>query len=149
MTRTAAILGLMGLATVLLGCGGTTLRGKVVQGQASSIAFVADDDVRLLSTGVSQTRLTLTLDPGSLGSKILANIVCQPDGTFEVPVKEFGTGLLEYEFELLARSDGYDSAQDRFRWPGNKHILVTLRRGADRYRPEGDPLKEARPYLNR
>lgn len=91
----------------------------------------------------------LILDPDSLGRKILANIVSQPDGTFEIPVNEFGAGLLEYEFELLARSDGFDSAHNRFRWPGGKRVLVTLKRGPDRYRPEDDPLKEAQPYLRR
>ena len=146
MTRAALTV----LATVCLaGCGGNTLRGRVVEGPASSIAFASENDARFLGSGVGMTRITLTLDPDSLGRKLLANIVTQPDGTFEIPVREFGAGLLEYKFELLARSDGYDSAQDRFKWPGNKRVLVTLKRGHDRYRPEEDPLKEARPYLDR
>jgi len=136
------------LCLLLTGCGPYVLRGKVVQGSTSNIAIVHHDDIRLAGSGLAGAVIELTLDPRSLGRRVMATREVEPDGTFALPIEQFGAGLLEYEFGLVVRCAGHDSALDIFRLPGRgRRVLVSLARGPDRYRPREDPLKETRTFL--
>jgi len=151
MTRSIAVM-LMMLVTALLagGCAteGYVMRGKVVHGPRSTVEVVTKDDPRLAGPGVAGASLRLTLDPLSLGRKPLGSSTSYTDGTFSIPVDEFGAGTLEYEVGVLVRAQGYNTAEDIFMLPGsNRRILVTMARGADRYRKQDDVMKELEPYL--
>jgi hypothetical protein len=138
----------MAWSLLLAGCGPYVLRGKVVEGRASSIAFVEVDDPRLESLGLDGAIYELTLDPQSLARKVVATGAVEPDGSFAIPVEEFGAGLLEYEFGLVVRRPRHDSAVEYFRLPArSRRVLVTLAPGADRYRALDDPLRESQPFL--
>lgn len=138
----------LGLFALLPGCGEYVLRGKVIDGPSSRIEFVEPSDPRFGSAGLSDATVELTVDPQSLGRKVLASEPVGPEGVFLIPVKEFGAGLLEYEFELVIQRPGYSSVVEQFRLPGRgKRVLVTLARGTDRYRPREDPLGDTRSFL--
>lgn len=145
MKRAAAVL----LAGALLtGCGRYELRGKVIGGSVSAISFVEADDPQLHAPGLDAATIELTLDPRSLGRKVVASGPANPDGSFTIPVDQLGAGWLEYEFGLVVRCPGHDSAVEFFRLPSRgKRVLVTLARGLDRYRPREDPLKDTETFL--
>ncbi|MBI1371937.1 MAG: hypothetical protein GC159_04140 [Phycisphaera sp.] len=149
-TMTIAAAAMAMWSTTLGGCAseGYVLRGKVVEGPVSSISVVAADDPRLAGPAVAGASVDLTLDPLSLGRRPLGNTTSYTDGMFQIPVDEFGAGTLEYHVGILARAQGHDTAEDVFMLPSSsRRILIVLKRGADRYRPKDDTLKELAPYL--
>lgn len=149
MTRRALLLIACGLTAVLLtGCGGgTILRGKVVSGPQSMVMVVPGDDPRLAGPGIDGVTVALTLDPRSLGRKPLGDGVSYGDGTFAIPINEFGAGLLEYEIGVLARIEGREHAEGFFKLPpGGQRVLIVMAKGADTYREFEDPRSEIKRY---
>ncbi len=147
--RLAAWLTLL-LLSGLGGCGPYTVRGTVIAGNASMVTLVKAGDPRLDLAGLDGAVLELRLDPRSLGSESLGGTATQTDGSFEMPLDVFGAGFLEYELGVLARSPGYNSAEGVVKMPGPKQrLLIILARGADRYQPKDDPLKDLERFAPR
>ena len=135
-------------AGLLAGCEGYALRGKVVDGAASQISVVSPDDARLKSIGVPQATVQVTVDPDRLDRKVLPPQLVADDGSFSVPIRQTGAGVLEYSVMVVVRRGGYDSAAVTMRLPGGgKRLLVTLVRGPDHYKPTDDPLRDSQEFL--
>lgn len=148
IARFAMIVGLVGWAWFALGCGPHVLRGRVVQGDVSRVTIVEPDDPMLDSPPIEGATVELTLDPDTLGREVLATRSVGPDGSFAIPIDEFGAGVLEYDFGVLARHRGREPARHVFRLPSrDQRLLVILGRGTDRPLQPGDPLEGAEPFL--
>ncbi len=149
MMRMAFVTSALTLGTCLLsGCSGYVLKGKVIEGPRSQVLIVKQSDPRLGSAGVPEVSLRLTLEPQSLGRKVLASEHSTQDGTFALPVGELGAGVLDYEFAVLARAPGYSGAEQSFRLPApGKCLLIILAPGQDPYGQEDDPVDDARRLL--
>lgn len=148
MTARVGAITLCAAALLLGGCGGYTLRGKVIDGPASQILVVDKDDPRLGYIGIGGATVQVTVDPESLGRTRLPGHPAADDGSFDIPIDQPGAGLLEYDVGVVVRHEGHDSAVKTLRLPGgNKRLLVFLARGPDSYRPTDDPLREAEPFL--
>ena len=135
----------------MVGCGegvGYQLRGRVVPGPTPAVVVVDADDPRLGGPdGLSGAVLTVTLDPRSLGRKQIGTGVTKPDGTFEIPIEEFGAGFLEHEIAVLARAAGYVSAENAVELPSSrKRVLVILTPGRDRHKSRYTPGDDLRRY---
>ncbi|MEX2673507.1 MAG: hypothetical protein WD294_15515 [Phycisphaeraceae bacterium] len=132
------------VASVLLtGCGSYAFQGRVIHGSNPEIVVVDRDDARLEGSGVPGASVRLTLDPESLGRKILPGQTTRPDGTFSIPVDEFGAGTLEYNAGLLVRKDGHEAAHSNFPLPrSNERVLIVLPRGNDTYSEPDNPLDD-------
>lgn len=143
MKVTAYLIALLAAMTLLSGCGTYMLKGRVVRGSNPEVAVVDRDDPRLEGTGVPGASVRLTLDPESLGRKILPEQHTRPDGTFSIPVDEIGAGTLEYGAEVLVRKEGHEAGHGRFDLPGwDKRVLIVLPRGVDRYSEPDDPRED-------
>ena len=143
------LLMLCGLSVSLLtGCGGgAVMRGKVVSGPQSMVMVVTEDDPRLAGPGLDGVTIQLTLDPRSLGRKPLGNGATYNDGTFAIPINEFGAGLLEYEVGVLARLEGRQYAEGYFKLPpSSQRVLIIMAKGQDTYREFEDPRKDIERY---
>ena len=141
--------GLLLVACALGGCGHYVLQGKVLSGPTPGVSVVDADDERLQARGLDRATYELTLDPRSLNRKVLARGIVAPDGSFSIPIREPGAGILEYDFELLVRHEGHGSAVWGFRLPPRgKALFVTLAPGPDRYQPREDPYREAETYMH-
>lgn len=119
---------------MLPACGPHTIHGRVVQGDTSYVMVVDKDDYRLdeADTGVAGVLLRLQLEPGRINRRTVAEQSSGSDGWFELPVDEFGAGLMELEGGLLARRKGFKSAEGAFMLPGgSKRVLVVLEPGRD------------------
>ena len=136
---------LAGLALGLAACGTYELQGRVIQGESPGVEVVSRDDPRLTAegVGVANASVRLTIDPESLGRTIVQPRNTQPDGTFRVPVDEFGAGTLEYDASLLVRKDGHEAAYGDFPLPrSSRRVLVVLPRGVDRFSEPTDPAED-------
>jgi hypothetical protein len=149
MIRRAMLMMMCGLcASLMTGCGGgAVLRGKVVSGPQSMVMVVTEDDPRLAGPGLDGVTIKLTLDPRSLGRKPLGAGSTYGDGTFAIPINEFGAGLLEYEVGALARAEGHQYAEGYFKLPPpSQRVLIVMAKGHDTYREFEDPRKDLERY---
>lgn len=143
------------LASLLvLGCGQYQMRGVVVEGVASMIRVVHEDDPRLLEGyGLPLAVIESTLDADRISRKQLPRGISDVDGTFGVPVDETGAGYLDYYVRVIVRKVGYDTAVQDLRVPGpGERLLITLSRGEDNYTPEPpnvleETLEMGEPYM--
>lgn len=136
-------------ALLLTGCGPYVMKGRVIDGAASAVLVVPANDPRITNPygGLPGTRISLELNPQSLGRKPLGDGISQDAGRFEVPVTEFGAGSLEYNVGVLARRPGYAPAENMLRLPGSdKRLLIILHRGVDRSPRPDDPLDDLRRF---
>ncbi|MBL8746727.1 MAG: hypothetical protein JNK58_10275 [Phycisphaerae bacterium] len=124
---------LAAMALLTTACGPHTMRGRVVVGESSYITVVDQDDHRLHeNNGVAGALLKLQLDPGRINRRVIAEETSDDDGTFTLPVDEFGAGVLELECGLLARRRGFKSAEGVFMLPSKgKSILIVMTPGRD------------------
>jgi hypothetical protein len=141
-------------SAVLCGCGRYQMRGVVVEGAISTIRVMDENDPRLLEAyGLPLATIEATLDAERLSRKQLPRGISDVDGTFVVPVDEPGAGYLDYYVRVIVQKAGYDTAVQNLRVPGPKQrLLVTLSRGADRYKPDApdlmdETLKMGEPYM--
>jgi hypothetical protein len=125
---------LLALVVIAAMCGACSysLKGRVIEGEASYVAVVDETDPRLNDRGLSGVRLHLQMDPGKLSRETLHRDVSSGEGTFELPVDEIGAGFMDYDVGLFARRAGYTPAEGSFRLPPkSKRILIVLARGQD------------------
>ncbi|MDX2115344.1 MAG: hypothetical protein SFZ24_06950 [Planctomycetota bacterium] len=122
----------LAVASLPLACGPHTIKGRVIEGDVSAVMVVDKNDHRLQTPGVPGASLKLIKDPARLEPKIIAEHVSGTDGEFELPVDEFGAGVIEMDVGLLVRHRGHRSAESAFKVPGGgKRVLVMLERGRD------------------
>lgn len=123
------------LSAMLPSCGPYTIRGRVIEGDASYVAVVDKDDHRLdvpRESGVAGALLRLQLDPGRINRRKIAEETSGQDGAFSLPIDEFGAGVLQLEGGLLVRRTGFKAAEGVFTIPDDKkRILVILAPGRD------------------
>ena len=132
----------------LTGCSPYALRGKVIDGPASAVLIVDQNDPRLARPGLANAAVEVTVDPQSLGRKVLPPELAGGDGSFAVTIDEFGAGALEYDARLVVQHKGFHTTHDVIRIPGgNKRVLVILAPGPDRYVRPDDPLGESQRFL--
>jgi hypothetical protein len=147
---------LLSLALLASACSTYVLRGTVVSGPTPSVFIVKPDDPRLanpdnplnsLSTPIANASVQLVLDPNSAGRQILGSTFTNDDGSFEIPIKQFGAGSLQYQVLLTARAPNHSPVQDIFDLPSSKkRILVTLPKGHDYSTDEPDPMQQLRQF---
>ncbi len=129
--RSASIVMVAALASALVGCGSTyTLKGKVIQGDISFIAVVAQDDPRLEGAGVSGVAIELETDPDRLNKETIGEVVTAGDGSFSIGVDRVGAGLFRYDIGISAEKRGFEIARSQFNLPpSDRRVLVIMRKG--------------------
>ncbi|MHC4989513.1 MAG: hypothetical protein ACYTGC_00905 [Planctomycetota bacterium] len=120
------------LALSVGGCGTYTLRGKVVAGDFSTMAFVSPDDPRLQGPGLPNVQIRLYRDPGTLGTEMVAQGLSDGVGAVNIPVGAFGAGWLVEQWRISATRSGYQTSDVTMSLPGggeNKQLLIMLAPG--------------------
>lgn len=131
------------LGGMLTACSGGVYRvqGRVIEGPRSMVLVVPDDDPRLQQPGVAGAAIDLMIDPQSLGRKPGGSEVSMPDGSFAVPVSQFGAGLLEFQLGVTAFRNGYSPTEQTVVMPNfNKRLLIMMIKGHNSYRRPEDPF---------
>lgn len=120
-------------ACALLGACSSSLQGKAIRGDYSGVEVVSDSDPRLAERGLSGVSVHVQLDPTKLKRETLGRAVSASDGSFSIPVDQFGAGVLEYDIGVYARRRGCEPAEAFFRLPGSgKRLLVIMTEGEDK-----------------
>lgn len=141
---------------VMAGCGGSyAIKGRVVRGTFAEIQLVDKDDPRLngADTTGGGAVVQAVFEPGTpTEMQDLGRHITDGQGWFAIPVDAFGTGLLEYEAQLIARRDGYQGAIATIPLPrGSQRVLITLPVGRDTLvvpeRYIDSVRRDAKPYL--
>ncbi len=126
------------------GCQGYRLEGKVVRGLTSSVVIVDKDDPRLEEPGLSGVLVEVTLEPESMRPKNAGADVTAGDGTFGLPIRETGAGLLEYEASVTASRKEFKTLFWQFQLPSSsRRMLIIMEEGSGGYRPPKDLLQES------
>ncbi|MFG0257613.1 MAG: carboxypeptidase-like regulatory domain-containing protein [Phycisphaerales bacterium JB043] len=140
-TRAVAILISVLVAMVCAGCvPAYTLRGRVIPGDISYSLVVGDADERIVDgPGIGGVKVRLVSDPDKLRRELMGEAITNPDGTFEIPFKKVGTGMMLYSVGLTARADGYaPTISSKFNLPSeSRRVLILMTPGVDTYQ---DPL---------
>jgi hypothetical protein len=135
---------------LLAGCGGYALRGKVIQSGTSAVTIIDRHDDRLDQRGVGDVQIRVYRDPGRLSQELVASGVSRPDGTFEIPIREFGAGWMDEQWMIRTHRHGYSNAETVLRLPGNTNrrpVLIMLREGdAAPLREREDLMQEMERY---
>ncbi|MFG0275600.1 MAG: carboxypeptidase-like regulatory domain-containing protein [Phycisphaerales bacterium] len=142
-------LALVLVAFTLTGCNSYVLQGRVIAGDISYVAVVDGDDPRLDAPGIPGASLRLETDPSRISREVVGETTSGADGTFRIPFKKVGGGVLMYDVGVTVRRDGYQPATLQFRLPpGAKRLLVMMSPGPDRMGdPDADdPLKQYERY---
>ena len=106
------------------------LAGKVIWGSRPGVFAVRSDDPRLNEPGLSDASVQFIIDPQSLSPKPLPVLLSDDTGAFEVPVKEFGAGVLDYRLAVWARLHGFGDLYQQIELPkSGRTLLVVLAEG--------------------
>lgn len=140
---------------VLSGCSSYAIKGRVIRGPAASVQVVSNDDPRLKESNATGAgaEIQAVLEPTTPTERQgLGRHVSDSQGWFSIPVDAFGSGLLEYEAQIIARRDGNQGVMGTVDLPRRgQSVLITLPLGHDTLVvPEGfldQTLREAKPYL--
>jgi len=156
MSRFATRLILAALAACTLGaCSPYTITGRVVRGEASYMMLVEEGDPRLEEPGIADVQMKLTIEPGKIERKVVAQELSGPEGEVALPVDEIGAGLLNMMAGVAARKKGFAPAEGTFFLPRDDktRLLIVMAPGWD---PEPtwetqtteDLLREAERFSN-
>lgn len=123
----------LGAATVLAACSPYTVTGRVVRGDSSYMLLVEEGDPRLDEPGLPGVQMKLTVDPGKIERKVVAQEVSGPSGEVSLPVDELGAGLLDFTVGVIARKPGFSPAEGTFMLPkgGRTRLLIIMAPGRD------------------
>lgn len=142
---------------LLAGCSSYAIKGRVIRGPIATVQVVDDDDPRLTeSNGTGGGAIvSAVLEPDTPSERReLGKHIADGQGWFAIPADAFGSGLLEYEAQVLARRDGNQGAFGKIDLPGrSERVLITLPLGEDRLRRPNErfldkTLRDAKPYLD-
>lgn len=145
----AATVALLVAALALTGCNSYTLQGRVVAGDISYAAVVDADDPRLAEPGISGASIRLETDPSRISREVVGETVSGADGSFSIPFRKVGGGVLMYDVGITVRRNGYQPATLQFKLPpGARRLLVIMTPGPDRMGdPDADdPMKQYERY---
>lgn len=150
--RLCALL-LIGL--MLTGCGSYAIQGRVVRGSTASIQLVPSSDPRLNENNPTGGGAIIqgVLEPNTPSeTQSLGQVITDGQGWFKLPVDAIGSGVLQYEAELIARREGHQGVMQTIRLPRRgQRVLITMPMGQDTLKvPESfldKTLREASPYL--
>ncbi len=144
-------------AVLMAGCSsGYAIQGRVVRGSIAAIQVVDGDDARLTEenpTGGGALVMAVLEPDTPTETKALGRHITDGQGRFKIPVDAFGSGVLEYEVQIVARREGHQGAMETINLPrGSKRVLITLPLGRDTLVVPEDyldrTLRDADPYLN-
>jgi hypothetical protein len=143
MTRLGAILAACLAAG---GCAGShRVQGRVIEGPRSMVLVVDQNDPRLNQPGIPGVAIDLMIDPQSLNRKPGGSEVSMADGSFAVPVQEFGAGVLEYQLGVVAVRNGFAPTETTAAMPAfHQRLLILMVKGQNNYRKPEDPLDAIR-----
>lgn len=128
--RLLAVIGVMFIAA---GCESYTLRGRVVEGDASRATVMEASDPRLEGRPVRGARVLAVLDPENLGRERLPAATSDESGRFAIRVDAVGAGVLTYRVGVSVRMSGRTPAEAVFPLPGRgERVLVEIASGSDR-----------------
>lgn len=121
------------LACAAGACSPYTVTGRVVRGDSSYMMLVDEGDPRLDEPGIPGVQLKLTVDPGKVQRKVVAQEMSGTGGEVSLPVDELGAGLLDFSVGVMARKAGFSPAEGFFQLPkgGSKRLLIVLSPGRD------------------
>lgn len=116
-TRPTLALTPAALLTVLAaaGCGGPMIEGKVVLGSMSGAELVAEGDGALSQAGLGGASILVIRDPGRPSATTVARSSSRADGSFRIPINEFGAGWMSEEWQIVASKSG--DATSEYRGP--------------------------------
>jgi hypothetical protein len=127
--RIAFAITLITVLVSLTACG-HPLRGKVVQGPASTIEVVHEMDPRLQGHGIANVEVLVRRDPHRPGSQLVGRERTGSTGDFSMRIQEFGAGWMHEEWLVQARSHGFQNASSVMKLPsGRWRLLITLAPG--------------------
>lgn len=145
-----ALLAAVFMLPAMTGCGGYTMRGKVIEGFTPGIYTIDASDSRLNSRGVSEVRIVVYRDPGRLSQELVASGVSGPDGSFAIPLDAFGAGWMEETWMIQTSRRGYRNVETIMKLPSNtekRPLLIVVNEGhADDLPQQEDLWREAEKY---
>jgi len=150
------VLALVLTTSLLVGCSGYAIEGRVVRGSVANIELVDKNDRRLTEDnptgGGAEVQGILEPDTPS-ERQSLGRVVTDGQGYFSMPVDALGSGFLEYEAMLIARREGHQGAMRTIPLPRmGQRVLITLPLGRDTLKvPErllDEAMRDAKPYLD-
>lgn len=115
------------------GCGGYTLRGKVIRGTASSIEVVHEVDPRLKQPGIANLEVRVVRDPSTLNRHVAGQSRTDGEGAFATYLSGFGAGWMEEQWLIQTSMSGYQNAEQIMKLPpkGSQwRLLITVTPGA-------------------
>ena len=114
---------LAGIATLaaLVGCSPVNIKCKVLEGQLSTIAVVAGNDVRFEEDGIEGVEITVR-QSGRAGDTVIRTT--DDDGRASIPLA--GTGALSRPMEVEVRAPGYVPAVTTMPTPTPGQRLLIL-----------------------
>lgn len=140
------------VAVSLSGCASYELRGLVIEGSEADLEVVSADDPRLENLGLTETTISVYLDPQRLSPKQLARGRTDNQGDFALPITESGAGFLILDVEVLVERSKFQTLRRELQLPGGgKRLLITLPPGKGGDTRQENVLertmREAGPYL--
>jgi hypothetical protein len=110
------------------GSGSYMLEGRVVRSDAgeSFMTFVAPDDPRLAQSGVANVKIVVERDPTKLGRSTAATAIAAGDGSFAIPLSQFGAGWMDEHWGIRASRAGYSTVDSILALPRAKDAMQLL-----------------------
>lgn len=115
--------------SLLAGCNGYVLQGKVIRGSASEIQLVYSSDERLTQPAVEGAEIRVTRDPESLNRHLVGQARSNAGGEFTIIMSEFGTGWMQEKWLVQGMSNGFANADALMELPSKNskwRLLITL-----------------------
>ena len=144
-TRLAAFVLITTMLFSLTGCGGYVLRGKVVEGMTTGAYLTTSDSNRLDDVGVGDVRIVVWRDPDRLNRTRVAEGRSGPDGTFAIPIREFGVGWMEEQWMIEVHRVGYQTGRSTLTLPtspSRNPLIITVAPGTT------TPLDPVNPLMD-
>lgn len=119
----------------LVGCSSGqpyVLQGKVIEGGFSDMSFVLPDERDLNEPGVSGTKIFVIRDGDRPNAHLVAEGRTRSDGTFRIPIREFGTGWMIERWLVQAYQPGYITTEALLTFPASQSeevLLITMPEG--------------------
>lgn len=123
------------IVCALQGCGGYTLRGKVVAGSTSSIELIHEIDQRLKQPGLGNVETLVRRDPKQArpdAATLAGRVRTDAAGDFSMSIGEYGAGWMQEQWLVQARLAGYQNASEIMKLPAKGSrwkLLITLAPG--------------------
>jgi hypothetical protein len=119
----------------LVGCSAGqpyVLQGKVIEGGFTDLSFVLPDEPELDEPGISGAKIIVIRDGDRPNAHQVAEGRARSDGTFRIPIREFGTGWMIERWLIQAYKPGYVTAEALLTLPSadsTEQLLVTMSSG--------------------